>query len=148
MIIKAISIHQPWASLIASGVKKFETRSWSTRHRGPLLICASKYKLPPIEVRFLMLDLQTPSIGDVSEERFYYLPFGKAVCLVNLEACISTDLIHFDRRFKETDRPFGDFSPGRFAWRLRNVRTFEPFPVRGQQGLFNVEVPDSLMEER
>lgn len=40
--MKAISIRQPWASLIANGTKTIETRTWSTDHRGPLLICASK----------------------------------------------------------------------------------------------------------
>ncbi len=40
--IKAISLHQPWASLIAMGLKKFETRSWLTNYRGKLVICAAK----------------------------------------------------------------------------------------------------------
>src|SRR5258708_14669636 len=40
--MKALSVHQPWASLIAAGKKTIEVRSWSTRHRGPLLICATK----------------------------------------------------------------------------------------------------------
>lgn len=39
--IKAISLHQPWASLIAMGFKKFETRSWGTNYRGKLVICAA-----------------------------------------------------------------------------------------------------------
>ncbi len=40
--MKAISIRQPWASMIASGEKTIETRTWSTKYRGPLLIVASK----------------------------------------------------------------------------------------------------------
>lgn len=38
--MKAISIRQPWAALIGDGHKDIEFRSWSTSHRGPLLICA------------------------------------------------------------------------------------------------------------
>jgi hypothetical protein len=38
--MKAITLHQPWASLVAIGAKTIETRSWSTRHRGPLAIHA------------------------------------------------------------------------------------------------------------
>ncbi|MBP0020973.1 MAG: ASCH domain-containing protein, partial [Cyanobacteria bacterium SBLK] len=34
MAAKAISLWQPWASLIAMGRKKFETRHWSTDYRG------------------------------------------------------------------------------------------------------------------
>jgi activating signal cointegrator 1 len=40
--MKAITIIQPWATLIALGEKKFETRSWATKHRGPLAIHAGK----------------------------------------------------------------------------------------------------------
>lgn len=42
MIYKALTLHQPWASLIALGVKTIETRSWSTKYRGPLAIHAGK----------------------------------------------------------------------------------------------------------
>lgn len=40
--MKALTLHQPWASLIAAGVKTIETRSWSTRYRGPLAVHAGK----------------------------------------------------------------------------------------------------------
>ncbi|MDX5091650.1 ASCH domain-containing protein, partial [Lactobacillus crispatus] len=40
--MKAITIHQPWATLIALGEKQFETRSWETKYRGPLAIHAGK----------------------------------------------------------------------------------------------------------
>lgn len=42
MIIKAISLHQPWASMIAQGHKTIETRNWPTNHRGDLLIVSTK----------------------------------------------------------------------------------------------------------
>ena len=44
--MKAINIHQPWASVIAFGEKRFETRSWKTDYRGPLLIHASRTFIP------------------------------------------------------------------------------------------------------
>ncbi len=40
--MKALSVKQPWASMIASGRKTIELRSWQTRYRGRLMICASK----------------------------------------------------------------------------------------------------------
>lgn len=40
--IKAISLKQPWASLVASGKKTIETRKWITTYRGDLVICSSK----------------------------------------------------------------------------------------------------------
>ena len=44
-----------------------------------------------------------------------------------------------EHRF-QTDRyhgqlPFGDFTPGRFAWLLDNVRPIDPVPMKGAQGL-------------
>lgn len=44
--MKAISVKQPWANLIASGEKSIETRTWHTDYRGPLLIVSSR--IPPI----------------------------------------------------------------------------------------------------
>jgi hypothetical protein len=40
--MKAISVKQPWANMIASGKKTIETRLWATAYRGPLLIVSSK----------------------------------------------------------------------------------------------------------
>ena len=45
--IKALSVRQPWASLIASRKKTIEVREWRTKHQGPLLICASKRPAAP-----------------------------------------------------------------------------------------------------
>lgn len=47
MKIKAISIHQPWASMIALGPKTIEVRSWLTKHRGDLLIASTKQPVMP-----------------------------------------------------------------------------------------------------
>lgn len=49
--MKALSLWQPWASLMALGVKQNETRSWPTSHRGDLLICAAKRMPTPDEDR-------------------------------------------------------------------------------------------------
>lgn len=56
--MKAISLKQPWANLVAEGKKTIETRKWSTRYRGDLIICSS----------------QSPKIE----------PYGKALCVVEL----------------------------------------------------------------
>ena len=41
--MRALSLRQPWASLIADGRKTIETRTWRTRYRGPLAIHASAH---------------------------------------------------------------------------------------------------------
>jgi len=40
--MKAITIQQPWAEMIARGLKRVENRTWRTSHRGPLAIHAGK----------------------------------------------------------------------------------------------------------
>ena len=56
--IKALSVRQPWASLIASGEKTIEVRSWPTNHRGPLLICATKLpREPPCGCMVALVDV-------------------------------------------------------------------------------------------
>lgn len=40
--MKAVSLKQPWANLVASGKKTIETRTWPTKYRGDVLIVSSK----------------------------------------------------------------------------------------------------------
>lgn len=40
--MKTLTLWQPWASLIALGMKRIETRPWTTKYRGPLAIHAGK----------------------------------------------------------------------------------------------------------
>lgn len=37
----ALTIRQPWATLIVQGAKTVENRTWATRHRGPFLVHAA-----------------------------------------------------------------------------------------------------------
>jgi|WetSurMetagenome_2_1015567.scaffolds.fasta_scaffold01177_18 activating signal cointegrator 1 len=161
MKIKAISLWQPWASLIAVGAKKYETRSWATSYRGPLLICAAKGGLS--KQNFFTIVLASPAMRDALRPLLDYppelelnsylwahrlerdLPFGKAAAVVDLTDCIQTEL--FKRGHPEFLREvsLGDFSSGRYAWKLENVRAIEPFPVKGRQRLFEVELSEELL---
>ena len=40
--MKVITLKQPWATLVAEGLKKYEFRSWKYSYRGELLIHAGK----------------------------------------------------------------------------------------------------------
>lgn len=42
----ALSVKQPWAALLAAGVKTVEVRTWPTPRRGPVLIHASRVPDP------------------------------------------------------------------------------------------------------
>jgi hypothetical protein len=133
MIIKAISLWEPWASLIRDGLKRYETRHWKTNYRGQLLICAAARK-PDNETLFSLA---------------VYVPQGisvncdQAVALVDLVDCIPTETMTAEQI--GTDAPFGNFSPGRFVWKLENIRAIKSFPVTGRQGLFNIEINGNLI---
>lgn len=126
------------------GLKRFETRSWQTNYRGPLLICAARRCGDLVTLREITVNLagikKTPFI--VPREMLEY-PRGVALCVVDLREIFRTDDPQLQYFCDEQEQILGDFSPGRFAWELTNVRRFkEPWPVTGRQGLFNV--PDEM----
>lgn len=148
--VKALSLWEPWASLIAQGEKTIETRFWGTSYRGPLLICAAKagmkgtanaqevweaigsYQSAESCRHFLQRNrpLLTPD----------FVPqFGKAVALVELYHCRRlTQADGYDACMQDPTGKYGLF--------LRHIRPIqEPFAVRGKQGLFHVEIPASLL---
>ena len=166
--MRAISLWQPWASLLVLGTKTMETRNWSTNYRGPLLIHAAKRmvkseliklgSMPEFQAAFHPL---TNAAGPpIMPYALFGLPFGAIVGQVDLVDCISTNKI--DRWITQTDHPIpgttvwdgktwreedlGNFAPNRYAWICKNPIKFEvPIPFKGSQGFFGV--PDELLEE-
>lgn len=133
--MKALSLWQPWASLVALGAKKFETRSWATPYRGPLLIHAAKH--------------WTKELVELSGDHTFFkhlckvnnrvsqLPKGTYLALVDLVEIFPVEVAKSTGLISHEEYHFGDYSAGRFAWKLENVRKFEPIPARGYQGLWN-----------
>jgi hypothetical protein len=116
--IKVIVVRQPWAWLIVNGYKDIENRSWTTRHRGTLLIQASaglptKRKLEEIRL--------------FAQERGVTLPdnfeSGGIVRIVQLEDCITSS------RSKWFEGPVG--------WVLSKPKKLRFMPLKGQLGLFD-----------
>lgn len=126
--MRAISLWQPWASAMCSGVKRNETRSWPTSYRGDLLICSAKRK-PSLE-----------EVGDMATfETAMAMPYGCALCVVELYDCVPTALFYGATPLKisEAESSLGDYTAGRFAWLTRNCRKLKrPMPILGHQGLW------------
>ena len=59
--MKAITIKQPYATLIAEGLKEYEFRTWKTKYRGEILIHAGKGVDKEAMKRFAHLNLEYPS---------------------------------------------------------------------------------------
>ncbi|MDJ0619328.1 MAG: ASCH domain-containing protein [Calothrix sp. MO_192.B10] len=131
--LKAISLWQPWASLIPLGLKHYETRSWKTNYRGKLLIC-STLNNPKHYREYLKIkdELQLPPWDETN------FPHGQAIALCDLVDCIQMTA-EFIEQQSETEILCGDWQVGRYAWKLENIQPItEPFAVKGKQGLFNI----------
>jgi hypothetical protein len=152
--VKAISIMQPHASLVAIRAKHNETRSWATKYRGPLVIHASakmgrKQKelclQEPFATAIYDLVIDGGGLNPVIE---FDLGAIIATCnLVDIYAIAGyKDMINVNpnaekllRPFPgEPERSFGDYTPGRYAWILADMRQIEPIPCKGKLGLWNV----------
>ena len=149
--MKALTILQPWATLIAMGAKKVETRSWATSYRGPLAIHAGKdINTPhcvwrnPFKKELEKAGMFTPYPDGVYG--FSLRDHGKILAIVDLAECLKVVGWEPDGAFLEDGRKitgnefvFGDYSVGRYAWLLRNVRKIDPVAAKGKQRLWEWE---------
>ncbi len=166
--MRALTLYQPWATLVAIEAKWIETRSWATSYRGPLAIHAGKTTAA----------LHAPIWEACAErvargERSVYPPGfvnGAVIATCTLADCVPIiatsspleprsfiqavedhlwlgelcdaelaqgSLPAYAMRQVHDQRPYGDFTPGRFAWLLSDIELLlEPVPARGAQGLW------------
>lgn len=133
--MKAISLWQPWASAIAMGHKRIETRHWPTKYVGPIAIHAAQRWTR--EEREFALDLHEHGLMPMG------LPLGAIVATATLYDCMKTEYLLNEMHIGPVERRFGNFARGQYAWMLRDIETFlRPIPYKGQQGLFNI--PDEV----
>lgn len=141
--MKAVSVDQPHATLLTLGagrrrLKCYETRPWATKHRGPIAIHATKRKVDNFWLtgksdiaRYIRSTLHFAGM-DIRE-----LVHGAVIAVAVLTRVHRTDGINMSPLSIEW--ALGDFSTGRFAWRLDKMHTLtEPAPCRGKQGLWNL----------
>jgi hypothetical protein len=142
--MKALTLWQPWASLVILGVKQVETRSWPTDYRGPLAIHAAKAF--PVEVQELCWEV--PFYGYLKRGGYtgpHDLPRGSVLGVVEVTGC---HRITRDNVPPEPERSFGDYTPGRWAWDLAAKEFYQvPFPARGYQRLWEWE-PEGELQGR
>lgn len=167
--MKALSLWQPWASAVALGAKRVETRCWSTRYRGPLLIHAAarinKNELIYYDCCWNWCGALDRTIRSDRAPLWEALPFGAIVATCDLVDCRPVESFTLgeietprvpdvaDRPntagsktglYNWTERQMGDYSLGRFGWVLEDIRPLSvPIPARGGQRLWNPK-PDVI----
>lgn len=144
--MKVITLIQPYATLIALGEKKFETRSWATKHRGDLLIHAGK-KIDKEACNGISLSRTLTKHGYTIDN----LPTGVIIAKANLKDCYEIYEEHMGNAVlmdknnyqvhwigkDSNEYHFGDYTHGRYAWELKDVEQIEHIPAKGQLSLWN-----------
>lgn len=166
-MMKVLTLTQPWATLVAIGAKRIETRSWSTSYRGPLAIHAGKRLGPGGErglqrgcgQRYFYTALE-PILRP--EGRWLFaadtLSRGAVVAVCELADVVRSETLTFEGQWSrlreggiqtwtltDQERAFGDYTAGRFAWLLINIRMLPaPIPAKGQLGLWEWQPPEGF----
>lgn len=128
--MKVITIKQPFATLIAEGLKKYEFRTWKTKYRGDILIHAGK------------------SIDKEAMKRFSYLNLDYPVGCIIAKAKI-TDCVYVDNELKDELRKIDDRvyhgvvkEPNDwdgYGFKLSDVQKIEPIYINGKLSLWDYD---------
>ena len=139
--IRALSWKQPFASLMYYG-EKIETRTWSTKYRGLVLICVSKKPYTPQELFRITGPLQMIRINDlfVKQTGMDFHKIGKATAGTAMYIGELVDCRKMKR--EDEDKCFVQFNPGLYCHVYKNVRRIEPFPWKGSQGWKKLSAED------
>ena len=128
--MKAITIKQPFASLIAAGLKEYEFRTWKTKYRGEILIHAGKGVDKKAMKKFEHLYLEYPS--------------GCIIAKVTLADCIKVD---DELRKKLSERNAEIYSSiikhtewEGYGFKLENIVKTEPIPAKGKLSIWEFEL--------
>lgn len=125
--MKALTIKEPWATLIIDGYKKYEFRSWKTNYRGKILIHAGKSLEQDMLIRFKDYNIKCNC--------------GMIIGEAELVDCILVDE-KLEEKLKKIDfKVYGRSNHvQKYAWKLQNVKKYDkPIPFSGKLGLWNYE---------
>ena len=122
--MKAVTVCQPYAELIARGDKVIENRTWPTSYRGPLLIHAGKSR---------------DWLDDEDEYLMPNMAFGAVVATARLVACLDLRVKWWPPQWRHLRD--NEHANGPWCWILEDVKRLpQPVSMRGAQGLWEASV--------
>lgn len=143
--MKAITLTQPWASLVAMSAKRMETRSWGTLYRGPLAIHAAM-KFPRDAKALCWRAPFADCLNAAGLNSIDKIPLGAVLATTTLIDCVQMGGIvaqtprQLCRAYNVGYYPegeFGDFAVGRWAWIFGPTTVLKPpIPAKGALGLW------------
>lgn len=132
--MRALSIIEPWLQLLISGKKTVEFRTWTAPSivGHDLLLCSSKGWDKDCAEVVQDLYLRRDEVEDARKWR------GHARCIVRVRGIVrAREEIHGE----QLGFSYHDDGKPTFGWEFEDVRPIEPFPVRGQLGIYAVSMP-------
>lgn len=129
--MKALTLKQPYASLIANGLKEYEFRSWKTNYRGELYIHAGT-------------GIDKDKLSKFSKYNIEY-PKSKIVCKVRLIDCIKID-DEFNKKILSMNNDIYGTKPREgYAWKIELIEKIDSDKIiKGKLGLWNLDIEKDL----
>ncbi len=124
--MKVITLKQPWATLVAEGLKKYEFRSWKFNYRGEILIHAGKGVDKEAMKKFKHLNLNYPQ--------------SKIIAKVKILDCIELNDEINRQIIEENELVYGyKYDRIGYAWKLEVIEKIEDDKlISGKQGIWNI----------
>lgn len=152
----AITLWQPWASLIADGVKQYETRSW----KPPQDLIGKRIAIHAAKRKITEQEFYVDLAGKVRWEMYFRyglkwnkeIPYGAIVATAMLvdvfqvkeveSHCLKVEVLASPGLHTSIPiDPFGDYSPGRYVWSLIDIeKLVTPVEAKGAQGVWKCDV--------
>lgn len=141
--VKVLSMIQPWASLFVLREAQYETRSWSTKYRGPLAIHTSK-KVDKAVCSHVAIKSLLLKHGYKTDD----LPSGVIIATCQLDNCLRViennetwAVLEDGRVVSGNDFFLGDYKVGGYVWEVRDMKMLDSFiPAKGRLGLWEYEL--------
>lgn len=138
--LACVSVRQPWADLLAAGIKPIENRTWPCKYRGPLLIHAGKTWGRDEEAAYAELMAIAIDMRDVRRQTILMRSRDRLGGLVGI--CTMRRCIHEDAWYERGGLYYDGWHQwftGPFGWVVTGARLFPTVvPYLGQQGIFSV----------
>lgn len=132
--MRVITLKQPWATLVAEGLKKYEFRSWKLNYRGEILIHAGKGVDANAMKKFEHLNLKYPQ--------------SKIVAKVKILDCIELNDKINKQIIEENELVYGHkYSRTGYAWKLELIEKINNSKeISGKQGIWNIDLNEKKLK--
>lgn len=126
--MKALTIKQPWASLIINNYKTYELRTWKTNYRGKILIHAG----------------QTADKNLLKKYEKYNISYEKGYIIgeATITDCIKVDKKFFEELLKIDKKIYGHIDyENLYAWKLENIKKYDKIiKAKGKLSLWEYDI--------